>query len=118
VITDLAHQAIVQKKIACGTSGEELRQFLYVDDCARALLHQFESGQKYADITSWEWVPLKDVVNTIVKQRDVPFTFGEKKGGESFAKPSIKLEGWSPAISLEEGVSLTLKEALADLKVK
>lgn len=117
VITDLVHQALTKREITCGTNGEELRQFLYVDDCAEGLLHQFESGQTYADITSWQWTPLRDVVRTIGEQCNVPFSFGDKKGAPSPGEPSVRCSGWEPKTSLDAGLQMTIAAAKKDLSL-
>lgn len=112
VIPDMVHKAITEGKIELMTNGEEKRQFIYVRDCAEALLHQFEINQKYADITSGEWMPVKRVAEILAEKLQVGLKFSDKPGPESFSSPSIFLEGWKPRFTLEEGLALTIEKAL------
>ncbi len=118
VVTDLVYQALINKKIVCGTNGDELRQFLYVSDCAEGLLRQFEGEQPYADITSWQWTPLREVVRIISEQCRVPFMLGDKEGPPPFSEPSVKCLGWQPKISLEQGLQMAIAIAKGSLSSK
>jgi len=68
VITDFIIKA-KEGKIEMRTTGEEARQFLHTDDCNRALESwvndEWDDIGQYYDITSFEWVNIIDVANTI-----------------------------------------------------
>jgi len=98
-------------KIELMTSGEEERQFLYVRDCAEALVHQFEIDQKHADITSGEWVPVRDVAKLIGKKLGAEVVLGEKPGRPPMHQPETPLESWTPKYSLEKGVEEVIEFA-------
>jgi nucleoside-diphosphate-sugar epimerase len=116
LIPDLVYQGLQQKRISLMSSGEEKRQFLYVRDCSEALVHQFDSKQEYADVTSGEWVPVRTVGELIAQKLGVPIEFGQKKGADSFADPTTPLQGWQPRRTLSEGLDLVIahsKEVLS-----
>jgi len=98
-------------KIELMTSGEETRQFLYVRDCVEAFVHQFDIGQKEADVTSGEWVSVKEVAQRIGKKLGVEVVFGPDRGKASLFVPRILLESWKPRFSLDQGLDETIKDA-------
>ncbi len=112
LIPDLVSKGM-QGKIVLMTNGEETRQFLYVRDCVEAFVHQFDIGQKQADVTSWEWVSVKDVAERIGKKLGAAVEFGLKPGKPSPYVPQTALEGWQPRFSLDEGLDETIKLAKA-----
>jgi nucleoside-diphosphate-sugar epimerase len=93
------------------SNGEEKRQFLYVRDCVEALVHQFDGGQKEADITTGEWIPVKNVAELVGAKFGVPVTLGEKPGKPPLAMPEKPLASWKPRYSLNEGIDEIIKEA-------
>ena len=91
-------------KIELMTNGEEERQFLYVKDCAEALFHQFEIGQKHADVTTGEWVSVKKVAELIGEKLNAEVVLGSKPGRPPMYLPETPLESWKPAYTLEKGI--------------
>ena len=112
LIPDLIWQGL-RGGITLATNGEETRQFLYVQDCVEALVHQFNTGQKVADITSSDWTSVRNVAELIGKKLGVEVVLGSKPGKPSMAAPGIRLESWRPRFSLEDGLEETIKEAKA-----
>ena len=112
LIPDLISQAF-QGKITLLTNGEETRQFLYVKDCVEALVHQFDIGQKQADITSGEWVSVKTIAQLIGKNLGVEVLFGSKTGKPSLGVPQNFLKSWKPRFSLEDGLNEVIKDTKA-----
>jgi len=110
VVSDLVWKGL-QGNIELMTNGEETRQFLHVRDCVEALAHQFDIGQKYADITSGQWVPLKEIAKLIGKKLEVEVTFGPESGKPSPGAPETPLKLWEPKISLDEGLDKVISEA-------
>ncbi len=111
LIPDLIVKGLRTGTINLMTSGEETRQFLHVRDCAEALWHQFEIGQKEADVTSGEWVPVKEVGDCLGKKLGVRTTYGAKSGKSSLFIPRIPLESWEPRLILEEGLEEVIGQA-------
>lgn len=100
-----------QGKLELMSDGNETRQFLYVQDCVEAFFHQFETGQKYADITSGEWVPLKTVAELIGKKLGAQVVLGTKPGKPSVYSPEVPLQLWKPRFSLDQGLDEVIKDA-------
>ncbi len=112
LIPDLISQGL-KGSIRLMTNGEETRQFLYARDCAEAFLHQFDAGQKEADVTSWEWVSVKEVAERIGGKLGAQVALGDKPGRPPYFVPRIPLEGWRPRFSLDQGLDEIIKKAEA-----
>jgi nucleoside-diphosphate-sugar epimerase len=108
VIPDLLVQAR-SGTIRLLTSGEERRQFLHADDVARALIFQRDTGQPLADVTSGDWVSVRDVAETIGRQLSAQVVVDRKRGYESLVEPSHWLQGWQPAIDLAAGLAKVIE---------
>jgi nucleoside-diphosphate-sugar epimerase len=117
VITDFIEMAATTGEIKMRTTGNEARQFLYTDDCSRVLLHWCENYKEYdrneyIDITSFEWVTIRDVAEVIstsfkMKATIIPGTNSDTIQREIRNEPSRYLLNkgfWEPQISLKEGI--------------
>ena len=99
-------------------SGQARRDFLHVDDCARALCHLMEhySGKEPVNVGSGQDLTIADLARTIMKVAGLPGELlfdPERPDGAPRRQLDISvLEalGWSPNIPLEAG----LAEAHAD----
>lgn len=118
VITDFIEMAATTGEIKMRTTGDEGRQFLYTDDCSRALLHWCENHKlydrnEYIDITSFEWTTIKEVAEIIQRWNKVTPTIIPGTNSDSIQldirnEPSRYLLNkgfWKPEITLEEGIS-------------
>jgi nucleoside-diphosphate-sugar epimerase len=103
VVPDLLVQA-KSGTIRLLTSGEERRQFLHADDVARALIFQRDIGQPLADVTSGDWVSIRNVAEIIGQQLNAHVVPGQQRGYESLVEPSNWLQGWQPTIDLTAGL--------------
>ena len=101
----------LQGKIKLMSDGSETRQFLYVQDCVEAFFHQFEIGQKYADITSGEWVPVREVAERIGEKLGAKVALGPEPGKPSVYSPESPLQSWRPRFSLDQGMDEVIKDA-------
>jgi nucleoside-diphosphate-sugar epimerase len=110
VITDLVLSGL-RGKVSCMTDGAEHRRFLYKTDCVDALIQLFEGPQDTAEIAASEWVSIRQVAEEVARQLKVETQFGTIKGSECLVDPSEVLSGWSPRVSLQEGVALVIGEA-------
>lgn len=111
VITDFINMA-KNGNILMRTTGEEKRQFLYVDDCVEALEQwaegKWDNQSKYYDITTFEWVSIETTAKIIQSKIPCGIIKGMKKdsiqrGIENPPDGYIK-KFWSSKISLEEGI--------------
>lgn len=110
VIPDLIMMALKKKAIHLQTSGQERRQFIFVGDCADALVQLRNADSNYADITAPPWVTIEQVANEIGRQLDVPVFMGKTIGYDRIVNPEKPLIGWTPKIALEEGISRVISK--------
>lgn len=113
VITDMIHKYKTQGYIDLMTDGEEERQFLHTDDCAKCLTDIMNSydeiikTEKSLDISSFEWSRIKDVARMICK--DVRFGNKKMNTHDRMTEPrSFILKYWKPEKSLQEGIACLL----------
>ncbi len=114
LIPDLVHQGL-RGKIQLMTNGEETRQFLYARDCAEAFVHQFDIGQKEADVTSGEWISVKEMARRIGQKLRAEVVFGSKPGRPPFWIPKTPLASWKPRFSLDEGLDEVIRDAKSSI---
>jgi len=113
VITDFIHMAHESGEIHMRTTGAEERQFLYAEDCSKALVtivDRFDSldrSQNY-HITSGEWTSITEIANLVaLLVGDIRVIPGQKKdtvqGIMNEPDPYIN-NFWLPETSLEDGI--------------
>lgn len=113
VITDIIHKYKSQGYIDLMTDGEEDRQFLYVDDCAKCLIATMNSydeilkTEQSVDITSFESFKIKDVAKMICD--DVRVGTKKMNTHDRTNEPRrFILKYWKPEVSLREGIAYLL----------
>src|SRR5210317_2570377 len=106
VIADMIHKYKTKGYIELMTNGEEERQFLHTDDCAKALsrlMHNYDEvlkTEKTVDVTNFTWTKVKDVANLIsddVRVTDIGVTTHDRVNEPR----RFILKYWKPEISLE-----------------
>ena len=112
VITDFVKGA-KRGAIECRTSGEELRQFLYVEDACEALYNLSRcydtiSRTEPLHITSFTWSSVKEVAEIISAKTGCKLSFADtldevQKDARNEADKQI-LKYWKPTTSLSEGI--------------
>ena len=111
VVVDFVHQAITQGEIKMLTTGEERRQFIYIDDVCEGFHAAIDRHEKeLRDITSFEWVTVKrvaEIIGSIAGARVIP---GTVKGSTPVTPIMGKLENWQPRVSLEEGLDRLVRK--------
>jgi len=121
VITDFILKAQKTGVIDMMTSGQEVRQFLYAEDCARALLRVSElysilPRDKEYHITNFQWSSVKEVADLIADM-----VGGGVKVVPAKAIDSVQLDKrnepdpyilniWQPTTSLSQGLRLVMDE--------
>jgi nucleoside-diphosphate-sugar epimerase len=113
VITDFISMANEYKVIYMRTDGEEVRQFLYGDDCAKCLIKLSEQysdieRDKQLHITNFEWDSIYHIAEIIQELTGCKIIRGENKDTVQLDKrnepdPYI-LNFWKPETSLKEGI--------------
>jgi nucleoside-diphosphate-sugar epimerase len=114
-ITDFIRKAQLHGKIEMMTDGKESRQFLYADDCCKAL-RLLAQPQTYATlpreanlhITSFEWATILEVAQLVGELMRVPVVPGQsadvvQKDLRNEPDPFLQ-KYWRPETSLRDGV--------------
>lgn len=105
VVSDFVHQALDTGKIKMLTTGEEVRQFVHIDDvCSAWHTALSENVQGVHDVTSFEWVRIKEVAEIIAKYTGATIIPGKISGSTPLTPLSGKIKGWNPTVTLEEGI--------------
>lgn len=105
VISDFVRQAIENGEIRMLTTGEEKRQFIYIDDVCRAWHKALSDNLKgIHDITSFEWVKVIDVASMIAKMTNAKVVPGTIVGSTPITPIKGRIPGWLPSIDMEEGL--------------
>lgn len=94
--------------------GEQTRSFCYIDDCVEGLYRLMQSGfQEPLNLGQDRLISINDLARIVariagieVKLRHVPGPMGVR-GRNSDNTLLRKVLGWEPAISLEDGLSIT-----------
>lgn len=115
VVPDLVHQAIKNGRIDLMTTGEEERQFVYIDDCARNLVAIRESNIDEVDMTSGSWIKIKALAEIVGQELNVPVYPGNKLGYQNKITPH---DAYTTTIQipLEEGVRRIIAKAREHFK--
>ena len=106
VISDFIHQALTKGKIEMMTTGEEMRQFIHIDDVCSGW---YEVGSKQLkgifDISTFEWVSILEVAKIIGSLTGAEVVPGTKKGNSHYFIPlKGKIPDWSAKVRLEDGL--------------
>jgi len=113
VVTDFVLSAKENGHIKMRTSGQEKRQFLYVDDCCEALYllskrYNEISKEQPLHISNFIWTSIEDVAKLVCKACGCNYSKGKKKDSVQMAlqyEPDKEvLKFWKPKTSLESGI--------------
>jgi nucleoside-diphosphate-sugar epimerase len=115
VITDLVLSGC-RGQVRCMTDGLEQRRFLYKSDCVDALIQLFDGPGQSAEIAAGQWITIRDVAEEVARQLNVGTQFGDLKGSECLVDPQELLPGWSPQVTLADGIAKVIAEARAYLQ--
>ncbi len=109
VIADFVHQALQTGLINMLTTGEEMRQFIYIDDVCRGFHRALGIGEKrVCDVSSFEWVSIRHVADLIASFTGAKVIPGKKRGSTPITPMQGRVSGWLPEVSLEEGLRRTV----------
>jgi nucleoside-diphosphate-sugar epimerase len=119
-ITDFIRKAQLKGKVELMTDGTEMRQFLYADDCCKAL-RLLAQPETYAamsraanlHITSFEWSTILEVARLVGELMQVPIVPGQSA---DMVQKDLRnepdqflLQYWKPETSLRKGISHVIK---------
>lgn len=119
VISDFIYQALTEKEIKMMTTGEELRQFIHIDDVNRAWHLALSNNIKgIYDVTSFEWIKIIDIAKMIGEITGAKVTPGEKVGSTPITPIKGRIPGWLPTVDLREGLTRMINDYAIILKQK
>ena len=109
VVADFVWQALTNGEIRMMTTGEELRQFIFIDDVCRAF-HQAIGLRLEGvyDVTTFEWVSVRRVADIIASLTGAKVIPGERRGSTPITPMRGKVTGWASSVTLEEGLARTV----------
>lgn len=109
VVADFVWQALTNGEIRMMTTGEELRQFIFIDDVCSAF-HQAIGLQLDGvyDVTTFEWVSVRRVADIIASFTGAKVIPGERRGSTPITPMRGKVTGWASSVTLEEGLTRTV----------
>jgi nucleoside-diphosphate-sugar epimerase len=120
VITDFINKAQVGE-ITMRTTGEEMRQFLHVEDCNKAIESwvndAWDDNTQYYDITSFDWITIKGVAEIIkdlvggVEILPGKATDQVQKGIKNPPSDYI-LKFWKPELSIQQGIQKVMEQII------
>lgn len=117
VVAIFSGQMLYGKPVTINGTGEQVRDFVYVTDCARAnlLLLENGSGQVY-NLGSGVGNSVNDIFGILrdITQYEMKPIYAQAKVGETFriyldAQKAEKELGWKPTVTLREGLEHTVK---------
>jgi len=106
VVADFVHQALETGRIEMMTSGEEVRQFIHVDDVCSAFhsaLSQKLEG--LYDVSSFEWASVRNLAQIIADLTDAEVVPGTRTGLTPLTPMVGKIPDWEPSLTLRNGLS-------------
>lgn len=118
VIPDLIYQAKTQNCISLKTNGNEVRQFLYIEDCCKGLYVISENYNELLkqnliiDLTSFEWISVKTVAEIVSENFNSKLKFSTCNADyNSKCFPNeVILNYWKPTTKLKDGISKMILE--------
>jgi len=106
VVADFVHQALETGRIEMMTTGEEVRQFIHMEDVCSAF-HQALSRRLSGiyDVSSFEWVPVLDLAQIIGDLTGAEVIPGSRVGSTPITPMVGKIPDWEPSLTLRQGLS-------------
>lgn len=111
VISDFVYQAVTTGEIRMLTTGEEKRQFVYIDDVCRAFHRALtERLDGIYDVTSFEWVRVQEIAEIIAAHTGAKIVPGDRTGTTPITPMQGKVPGWLPQVSLKDGLARMIRQ--------
>jgi nucleoside-diphosphate-sugar epimerase len=119
VVSDFVHQAVLNGRIEMLSTGEEKRQFIHIDDVCRALHRAIALKlDGVYDITSFEWVSVREVAQIIAEETGAAIIDGKQVGTTPFTPMKGRVPGWLPQLDLRQGLCRMIAELQKNLKIE
>jgi UDP-glucose 4-epimerase len=111
VVADFVRQAIDTGEIRMLTTGDERRQFIYIDDVCRAFHQALAQGlQGLYDVTSFEWVSVRHVAEVIAQETGARVMAGSRAGSTPITPMQGKIPDWVPLVPLRDGLRRLIQQ--------
>jgi nucleoside-diphosphate-sugar epimerase len=109
VVADFVWQALHRGEIRMLTTGQELRQFVFIADACRGFQQALQERLPgIYDVTSFEWVPVRRVADIIAELTGAKVFPGDRQGSTPITPMRGKVPGWTSTVSLEQGLQRTV----------
>lgn len=129
VVSDWIYGCLTEGEVRCRTDGLEERQFLHVDDCAKALglmMKHYEQLQLVTDLSLDKWTSLTSVAHSVASKaysllgRKCPVSFQKSRAQvrdklDPILTTKWHKNHWKASINFEDGVQSLLEEFSEDL---
>lgn len=118
VIAALTYKALAGQAVEIWGDGENVRDYLYIDDAVRGLLELADSGEsgEIYNLSSGKGSTINELINIINRTLGLQVNTNYADARISDVRKSIldsnklrKLTGWNPKISLDDGIKVTAK---------
>jgi nucleoside-diphosphate-sugar epimerase len=117
VITDMVLQALTTGTIRLMTTGEEERQFIYIDDCTKHLLAIRDSGEtRPQHLTNGQWMKINDLAHHVAGVIPATVLTGKANGYQNKIDPDTSCRRFTWETGLQEGIRRVADEAREYLK--
>lgn len=115
VIPDIILNALKNKEIRLMTTGEEERQFIYVDDCIANLLRIRDMEVEEVHLTNGQWHSIKQIAEMVAQKLGAKVVPGDKKGYNNKVAPDATAALFEFPTSLEQGIDLIIEKTKSQL---
>ena len=112
VISDFIYQALTTGKIEMLTTGEEVRQFIHIDDLCKAVHYVIENNltKNVYDISSFEWISIIEIAEIISSLTGAKIYPGKIKGNTPITPLRGKVPNWFPQVNIKDGLTRMINE--------
>ena len=117
VIPDMVLNGLKNKEIRLMTTGEEERQFIYVDDCITNLIRFRDMDLEEIHLTNGVWYSIRDVAALVARKLDAKVIPGERKGYNNKVPPDDTYQLFSFPTSLENGIELIITKTKEQMQI-
>jgi len=106
VVADFVHQALETGRIEMMTRGEEVRQFIHVEDVCSAFHSALTKNlDGIYDVSSFEWASVLSLARIIAELTDAEVVPGTRAGSTPLTPMVGKIPDWEPSLTLRAGLS-------------
>jgi nucleoside-diphosphate-sugar epimerase len=114
VISDMVVQAVDNNVIKLLTNGSESRKFIHLDDICDAYLILLNNHQgEIHDVCTKDYTSILFVASIIKDITGATIIRGEKEGVTPLVATLQEIPGWSPKVTIKDGVNNLISQYIA-----